>query len=119
MRLGEFRPGQKKPLMAMVEVTNRCNMQCPVCFANANHHNSDLPIPKIRQNLEQLLELTGSPIPIQISGGEPTVRDDLPQIISLTKKLGYRHVELITNGIKISNSSKYLKELKKDDFEWS
>jgi uncharacterized radical SAM superfamily Fe-S cluster-containing enzyme len=60
-----------------------------------------------------LLEVTGQPIPLQISGGEPTMRKDLPEIVTLAKNLGYRHIELITNGIKIAQRPALLLELKK------
>ncbi len=111
--LGLFSPGFGKPMMAMVEVTNRCNMACPICFTDANHLSQDVPIAKIRLYLQRLLEITETPIPIQISGGEPTLRDDLPQIISLAKSLGYRNIELNTNGIKISENVAFLNKLRR------
>ncbi len=42
-RFGQFVPGHSKPLMAMIKVTNRCSMACPVCFTDANHLANDLP----------------------------------------------------------------------------
>jgi len=65
--LGLFSPGRGKPMMAMVEVTNRCNMTCPICFADAGHPSRDIPIVEIRLYLQRLLEITETPIPIQIS----------------------------------------------------
>ena len=111
-QLGRFLPGQRKPLMAMVEITNSCNMTCPVCFSDANSSPSNVPIYEIQRRLEQLLEVTETPIPIQISGGEPTIREDLPQIIELASRLGYRHIELITNGIEIGKDFNILHKLK-------
>jgi uncharacterized radical SAM superfamily Fe-S cluster-containing enzyme len=111
-RFGQFLPGQSRLLMAMIEVTNRCNMDCPICFSDANHPPEDVLLREIRRRMQQLLEVTKTPIPIQISGGEPTVRDDLPEIISMAHGLGYRHIELITNGIKISRNPTLLHELK-------
>ena len=111
-RFGQFVPGLSKPFMAMVEVTNRCNMACPVCFSDANHPPREVPFAKIRRYMEQLLEVTGTPIPLQLSGGEPTLRGDLPEIIALARGLGYRHIELITNGIAISQRPSLLQMLK-------
>ena len=99
-------------MMAMVEVTNRCNMACPICYSDANQSSEDVPIDKIGLYLERLLKLTETPIPIQISGGEPSIRDDLPEIIALAKQIGYRNIELITNGIRISNEPDFLDTLK-------
>jgi uncharacterized radical SAM superfamily Fe-S cluster-containing enzyme len=98
--------------MAMVEVTNRCNMACPLCFSDANDPPSDVPLGEIRCRLERLLEVTKTPVPVQISGGEPTTREDLPAIVALAKRLGYRHVELVTNGIRIGEEPELLSELK-------
>ncbi len=111
-RFGQFVPGRTRPVMAMIEVTNRCNMNCPVCFSDANHPSHDVPFAQIRHRMERLLEVTGRPIPIQISGGEPTVRQDLPEIVALARGLGYRNIELITNGNKISHSPALLVELR-------
>jgi tetraether lipid synthase len=112
LRFGKFLPGQQKPLMAMVEITNRCNMACPVCFTDANQSADDISVTQARHYLEQLLEVTESPIPIQISGGEPTVHDGLPEIISQAKSLGYKNIELVTNGIKIACDDTMLPKLK-------
>jgi hypothetical protein len=111
-RTGEFVPGRSRPMMAMVEVTNRCNMDCPVCFSDANNPAHDVPMAEVRRRLERLLAVTGQPIPIQISGGEPTVRKDLPEIVGLARSLGYRNVELITNGIRIAQDPDLLLELR-------
>ena len=112
-QFGQFTPGRNKPMMAMVEVTNRCNMACPICYSDADQSSADVPIDKIRLYLERLLKLTETPIPIQISGGEPSLRDDLPEIIALAKQIGYRNIELITNGIRISKEPDFLNNLKR------
>jgi 7,8-dihydro-6-hydroxymethylpterin dimethyltransferase len=109
---GRFVGGGSRPMMAMVEVTNRCNMDCPVCFSDANHPATDVPFDEIRRRLERLLAVTGQPIPIQISGGEPTVRRDLPDVVGLARTLGFRNIELITNGIRVSREPGLLPDLK-------
>jgi uncharacterized radical SAM superfamily Fe-S cluster-containing enzyme len=111
-RFGEFVAGRSRPFMAMVEVTNRCNMDCPVCFSDANHPATDVPFAEIRRRLERLLAVTGTPVPIQISGGEPTLRADLPAIVALARGLGHRNVELVTNGIRIAREPELLPVLR-------
>ena len=49
---------------------------------------------------------------LQLSGGEPTVREDLPEIVEMAKELGFIHVELNTNGLKLAESQDYCKMLK-------
>ncbi|MCG8618909.1 MAG: radical SAM protein [Desulfobacterales bacterium] len=109
---GRLTPQGPKPLMAMLEVTQRCNMACPICFAGSGKTGKDLSLKAIRKSLNNLLEITGTPIPIQISGGEPTLRDDLGDIIELAGSLGYRNIELITNGLRIVAEPGYLETLK-------
>jgi uncharacterized radical SAM superfamily Fe-S cluster-containing enzyme len=48
---------------------------------------------------------------LQFSGGEPTVRKDLPELIKLSKDLGFRHVEINTNGIQLAKSVDYCRTL--------
>ena len=110
-RFGEFVAGASRPMMAMVEITNRCNMDCPVCFSDANHPAHDVPLAEVRHRLERLLAVTRTPVPIQISGGEPTVHRELPAIVATARALGYRNIELITNGIRISQRPALLDEL--------
>ena len=100
--------------MAMVEVTNRCNLTCPICFSDAVSRCDDPSLDQIETSMKGLLDITGTPIPLQISGGEPTVRNDLPEIVSMAVRLGYRHIDLITNGIRIAQSPSMLAELKEN-----
>jgi hypothetical protein len=55
------------------------------------------------------------PVPataLQFSGGEPTIRDDLFELIRMAKELGFRHVEVNTNGIRLAESVEYCKGLR-------
>jgi uncharacterized radical SAM superfamily Fe-S cluster-containing enzyme len=102
--------------LAIIDVTNRCNLRCPVCFANAAaagyvYEPSREQISEMLHNLRR-----NSPVPataLQFSGGEPTVREDLPQLIELAKDLGFRHLEVNTNGIRLAQSLDYCKRLAK------
>ena len=108
--LGRFTGSHHRPLMAMVEITNRCNMRCPICFTDANGNEGDVGLHEIKIRLHNLLEVAG-PIPVQISGGEPTLHPQLPEIIGYAKQLGFNNIELVTNGIVISHSPDYLLSL--------
>jgi uncharacterized radical SAM superfamily Fe-S cluster-containing enzyme len=55
------------------------------------------------------------PVPataLQFSGGEPTIRKDLFDFVRKAKELGFSHVEINTNGLRISQSVEYAKGLK-------
>ena len=46
----------------------------------------------------------GGPFNLQLSGGEPTVREDLEDILRLGKDLGFTFFQLNTNGIRLQKS---------------
>jgi len=96
----------------LLEVTDRCNLQCPVCFASAGCINSDPDMQTIG-NWYRLLLDCGGPFNIQLSGGEPTLRDDLPDIISLGRSLGFGFFQLNTNGLRLAEDTLYVRRLKK------
>lgn len=94
----------------LVEVTSRCDLVCPVCFASAGRHGADMPIEEIGVALDKLRAGSGQ-VHIQLSGGEPTVRDDLPEIVALVRAKGFDFVQLNTNGIRIGREPGYLAAL--------
>lgn len=94
----------------LIEVTSRCDLVCPVCFASAGRHGVDMPIGDIGLALDKLRAGSGQ-VHIQLSGGEPTVRDDLPEIVALVRAKGFDFVQLNTNGIRIGREPAYLAAL--------
>ncbi|MCS7096870.1 MAG: radical SAM protein [Candidatus Methanomethylicia archaeon] len=101
-------------VLAIIDVTNRCNMRCPICFANAAASGLmyEPTLDQIKVMLEKLRSIGPVPPPaLQLSGGEPTVRNDLFEIIKMAKSMGFRHIEVNTNGIVLANNIDYYKSL--------
>ncbi len=101
--------------LAIIDVTNRCNLTCPVCFANAAA--AGYVYEPTKEQIYGMLEnlRANKPVPataLQFSGGEPTIRKELPDFVRKAKELGFSHVEINTNGLRISQSVEYAKELK-------
>lgn len=102
----------RKGCCVLLELTKRCNLHCPTCFASAGDAaGSDLTIEEIEKQYEYLMA-HGGPFNIQLSGGEPTVRDDLPEIIRLGREKGFSFFQLNTNGIRLAEEPSYARELK-------
>jgi len=102
----------QNPCCVLLEVTQRCDLNCPVCFADSfGKLTIDPELSEIQRWYERLLE-TQTNLNIQLSGGEPCVRDDLPEIIKLGKKAGYSYFQLNTNGLRLAKDKNYLKKLK-------
>lgn len=92
----------------LIEVTLRCNMACPLCYASAGTASppSDPTLADIGQRLDALKRASGA-CNVQISGGEPTVRDDLPGIFDLVRQRGFGLVQLNTNGLRLAQEADY------------
>lgn len=96
----------------LLEITQRCNLSCSFCFANAGENGHvDPPIEEIKEWYIKILE-AGGPYNIQLSGGEPTVREDLPEIIRLGRSLGFGFIQLNTNGLRLANDRSFASQLK-------
>ena len=102
---------RQKICCILFEVTERCNLNCPTCFASAVGDSSKDPSLEEISNWYDRVMSTGGPYNIQLSGGEPTVRDDLSEIIKIGREKGFNFFQLNTNGIRIGEDIEYLKKL--------
>ncbi len=103
-------------LLTNLLVTNRCDLRCSYCFMNAGASGNvyEPSLEEIRKMLKQVRE--EKPVPskaLQLTGGEPTIREDLFEIIKMAKEMGFEHVQLNTNGIRLAEDPEYCKKLKK------
>jgi uncharacterized radical SAM superfamily Fe-S cluster-containing enzyme len=96
----------------LFEVTQRCNLRCPLCFADAGRDAWEDPSIEEIGAWYQLLWDTAGACNIQLSGGEPTMRQDLPEIIALGRSVGFSFVQLNTNGLRLAEDPAYAKALK-------
>ncbi len=91
-----------------VYCTSRCNMNCPICVISANDTPSrEFSISDILM-LFKRRNIRGKKI--SLFGGEPTTREDLPELIASIRKSG-NSVTLFSNGIRLAEKS-YLQKLK-------
>lgn len=97
---------------AVIEITNNCNMKCPVCFASANEIDEyDPDLNEIEAMYRTVINSNGK-CSVQLSGGEPTIREDLPEILKMGKSMGFEHIQVNTNGLRISEDTEYPIKLK-------
>jgi uncharacterized radical SAM superfamily Fe-S cluster-containing enzyme len=102
-------------VLSIIDVTNRCNLRCPICFANsaAAGYVYEPTFEQIKEMLRNLRANRPTPPPaLQLSGGEPTLRDDLPDIVRAAKEAGFWHVEVNTNGIRLAKDLDFAKKLR-------
>ncbi|MCG8400703.1 MAG: radical SAM protein [Firmicutes bacterium] len=96
---------------AVLEVTGRCNLHCAFCFADSGDAAGDPGRETVKSWYRLLLDV-GGPYNIQLSGGEPTLRDDLPELVSMGRAMGFDFIQLNTNGLRLSREPGFLEKLK-------
>ena len=92
--------------LANVDLTNRCNLTCPVCFANANAagylYEPDFEtVRKMLQALRDQRPVAGRIV--QFSGGEPTIYPRFLDALRLAREMGFSHTQVATNGLKFTD----------------
>ncbi|WGI17454.1 radical SAM (seleno)protein TrsS [Methanonatronarchaeum sp. AMET-Sl] len=99
--------------IAVLEVTENCDMNCSICFADSKKGGDyyEPSLDQIRDMFETVKERSDGSSLVQISGGEPTIRDDLPEIIRMGREIGIDHIELNTNGVRIARDPEFFKKI--------
>jgi uncharacterized radical SAM superfamily Fe-S cluster-containing enzyme len=95
-------PRSASPRVILVEVTNSCNINCPTCLARAGKCEAKLDPPlEYFERLFREIKRWRPPPHVELFGGEPTMRDDLPSIVEIAAKSGLK-VSVCTNGIRLA-----------------
>lgn len=106
--------------LTVIEITDRCNLQCPTCYAMSSpHYGRHRTIEEVDKMLDIIVASEGTADVVQISGGEPTVHPDFFAIMDMAKQKSIRHLMLNTNGVRISRDFEFAKRLSEyaPDFE--
>jgi len=98
--------------IGLIEITGKCDMACPMCYASSGDNGSNLALPTIERMLDFFIRSEGGKAEIlQISGGEPTLHPQVLDILHLCKKKNIGHVMLNTNGVRIAKDEKFVRQL--------
>ncbi len=97
---------------ALLEVTQRCDLGCAFCFARSGSHAAPDPGIEVIEGWYQRLLDAGGPYNVQLSGGEPSLRDDLPEIVALGRSLGFGFIQINTNGLRLARDRDYVRRLR-------
>jgi radical SAM protein with 4Fe4S-binding SPASM domain len=106
-KLEPFAKDISAPYRMDLALTYRCNNKCIHCYANGPRETEELTTKNWFRVMDKLLEI-GIPH-VVFTGEEPTLREDLPQLIGYTQKIGLVS-GLVTNGRKLKNKD-YFKSL--------
>lgn len=98
--------------LTVIEITDRCNLSCPTCYAMSSpHYGRHRTVEEVEKMLDIIVANEGEPDVVQISGGEPTVHPDFFAIMDIAKSKPIRHLMLNTNGIRIAKDLEFAKKL--------
>ncbi|MGV3466648.1 MAG: radical SAM protein [Heyndrickxia sp.] len=98
--------------LTLLEITERCNLKCPICYAESSPHTGTFrTLEQIEFMLNAIVENEKEPDIIQISGGEPTIHPQFFEILDMVKSKPVKHIMVNTNGLKVAGDKEFVKKL--------
>src|SRR6185295_9104008 len=98
--------------LTVVEITDRCNLTCPTCYAGSSPtHGRHRTLEEVKLMLDAIVTNEHEPDVVQISGGEPTLHPNFFEILDYAKSLPIKHLMVNTNGITIAKDFEFAKRL--------
>lgn len=101
---------QQHACLGIIEVNSACNMDCPLCFADAGA-GFNLTLEEVEGILDHFVETEGEPEAVQFSGGEPSIHPEIIPMLEAATARNIRHVMLNTNGKRIAADDEFLEQL--------
>jgi hypothetical protein len=99
--------------LTLVEITDACNLTCPVCYAESGpHRQTHRSMEQVEFMLDCVVRNEKEPDIVQISGGEPTIHPQFFEILDAAKRRPIKHLMVNTNGIRIAQEPDFAKRLK-------
>jgi len=99
--------------LSLVEITDHCNLRCPICYADSGPHRPGFrDLATVERMLDAVVANEGEPDVVQISGGEPTLHPQFFEILDAAKERPIRHLMVNTNGLRIAKEPEFAARLK-------
>lgn len=98
--------------VSIVEVTDACNLACPVCYADSGPSRQQYrTLEQLGFMLDAIVRNEREPDVVQISGGEPTIHPQFFEILDMAKKRPIKHLMVNTNGIRLARDRAFAERL--------
>nr|WP_229506556.1 radical SAM protein [Massilia sp. BJB1822] len=98
--------------LSVVEITDNCNLNCPVCYAESGtHRERHKPLEEVLRMLDTVMANEGEADVMQLSGGEPTLHPQFWDILDAVKARPIKHVMVNTNGIVLAQDKAFVQRL--------
>jgi uncharacterized radical SAM superfamily Fe-S cluster-containing enzyme len=96
--------------LPIIEITNYCNLECPICIVQ-NRHNYSMTASEFGRIIDGLIEKEGTLDTINLSGGEPTIHPQFLELLDLAKRPEIARVSISTNGVRVASEPEFCHEL--------
>jgi MoaA/NifB/PqqE/SkfB family radical SAM enzyme len=96
--ISDFRNIVEENARSLIRVNGHCNMSCAFCFVDRTA--PDFPADDLEREIERMW--TWNKNHLVLSGGEPTLHPELPRLLTRGRSLGFRTIEIQTNGVKLA-----------------
>jgi pyruvate-formate lyase-activating enzyme len=92
------------------DITQRCNLRCPTCFADSSPELSGVvPLPEVLASIDRRLARENGRLDVvMLSGGEPTLHPDFPALLSALRDRNIVRVLVNTNGVLLARDDELL-----------
>jgi uncharacterized radical SAM superfamily Fe-S cluster-containing enzyme len=98
--------------LTLVEVTDQCNLQCPICYAESSpRRQTHRTLEHVEFMLDAVVGNEAEPDIVQISGGEPTIHPQFFEILDAARRRPIKHLMINTNGIRIAQDREFARRL--------
>ena len=98
--------------LSLIEVTDHCNLRCPICYADSGPHRPGFrDLATIERMLDAVVANESEPDVVQISGGEPTLHPQSFDILDAARRRPIRHLMVNTNGLRIAKEPEFVERL--------
>jgi uncharacterized radical SAM superfamily Fe-S cluster-containing enzyme len=97
--------------LPIVEVTDHCNLECPICIVD-NQYSKHMEPAAFAKIVEGLIDAEGTCESLALSGGEPTSHPEILELLRIANRPEIGRVVLITNGIRLGKDRAFAQALK-------
>jgi uncharacterized radical SAM superfamily Fe-S cluster-containing enzyme len=112
---GECPGHRQKSAFFLFEITNACDLHCPICLGNPKEQGHFVSIAEMTSMVETLLAYAGPGQIVTLGGGEPTVHPQFFDLVSLLKQSGFEDIWVYTNGQRIAKDPNFARRMVKEN----
>ena len=110
---------QQRCMIPVIEITDHCNMECPICFAH-NQYSYHMSIAEMDRCLDAIYKSERNDVDMLVmSGGEPTVHPFFFDLVGRARARGFQHVTTNTKGLRLATDCDFVRRAKETDLEFT